>query len=177
MWVTACNFFAVAGEGSHARFGPKDERQIEVLMGLLERWPDHVSVERVVSGPGILNVYDVLRGEAERHPSLANDDPSAAITELALSKECPVAVETIHMFVDVLADEAASLALKCAAGTVFVSGGIPPRILPIIQERFHEAFHNKGRYRSFMQEIPIRVVTEPYLGLIGAGIAGEELVG
>ena len=126
LW-TGDGYFAVAGEGSHSRFGPGDDRQLEVLLGLRKRWPDHVSIERVVSGPGILNVYDVLRGENQRHPALDAPDPSAAITELAMTDECPIAVETLKVFVEVLADEAASLALKCNAGTVLVSGGIAPR--------------------------------------------------
>lgn len=171
---TGEDWFPVAGEGSHVRFGPKDERQIQVLIKLLERWPDHVSVERIVSGPGIINVYDVLRGDMASHPLVSDsDNPAAAISKLALEKSCPIAIETIDMFVDVLADEAASLALKCAAGSVYISGGIPPKILPIVKARFRDAFHRKGRYRNYMQGVPIRIVTEPYLGLMGAGIAAR----
>ena len=170
---TGESWFPVAGEGSHVRFGPKDERQIQVLIKLLERWPDHVSVERIVSGPGIINVYDVLRGDKEPHARVSNsNNRAAAISQLALERACSIAVETIDMFVDVLADEAASLALKCAAGSVYISGGIPPKILPIVKSRFRNAFHRKGRYRNYMQGVPIRIVTEPYLGLLGAGFAG-----
>ena len=173
---TGQTWFPVAGEGSHGRFGPQNDRQIKVLMGLRARWPDHVSVERIASGPGILNVYDILRGDAPRHDRLAKGDPSAAITDLALEGSCPIAVETLEIFVDVLADEAASLVLKCNANAVFVSGGIPPRVLPFLKARFRAAFENKGRYRGLMQGVAARVVIEPYLGLIGAGVAGEALV-
>ncbi|MGC6415712.1 MAG: glucokinase [Bradymonadia bacterium] len=174
---TGDDWFPVAGEGSHVRFGPKDQRQIEVLTALLERWPEHVSVERIVSGPGIATVYDILKGQRAPHRDvILSDDPSAAISRLALEKSCEIAMETIDMFVDVLADEAASLALKCAAGSVYISGGIPPKILPIIEMRFRNAFHRKGRYRDYMTGVPIRVVTEPHLGLLGAGIAGLSSV-
>ena len=173
---TGSTWFPVAGEGSHGRFGPKDDQQIEVLMGLRKRWPEHVSVERVASGPGILNVYDILRGDAPRHSSLAHGDPSAAVTNLAIHNECAVAVRTLEIFVDVLADEAASLALKCNAKTVFISGGIPPRILRLLHSRFRKAFENKGRYRGLMQSIGVRVIIEPNIGLIGAGYAGQEFV-
>jgi glucokinase len=167
----------IAGEGSHGRFAPQNENQIKVLRGLQERWPDHVSVERIVSGPGLLNTYDVLRGSTARHPDLAEGDPSAAITGLALSGLCPIASRTLEVFVDVFADEAATLALKCAAGVVYLTGGIPPRLKDPMATRFRTAFENKGRYRQFMASIPVRLVTEPYLGLLGAGIAGAEMIG
>ena len=166
----------VAGEGSHGRFAPQSESHIELLRGLQKQWPDHVSVERIVSGPGLLNTYDILRGTTPRHEALTSGDPSAAITGLGLSRDCPIAVRTLEVFVDVLADEAATLALKCAAGVVYLTGGIPPRLREVITMRFRTAFENKGRYRSFMSSIPVRLVTEPYLGLLGAGAAGMEML-
>ena len=170
---TGQEYFPVAGEGSHGRFGPKDERQIELLRGLMARWPNHVSTERIVSGPGLVNTYDVLRGNTPRHDRLGDMDPATAITELGLAGDCPVAVETLETFVDVFADEAASLALKCNATEVYLSGGIPPRIRPFIHDRFRTAFENKGRYHSMMQGIPVRLITEANMGLLGAGYATE----
>ena len=110
-----------------------------------------------------------------RHDALATGDPSAGITRLALSHACPVAVDTLNIFVDVLADEAASLALKCNAHKVIVSGGIPPKILPILHQRFRASFEDKGRYRGLMEGIPVWVVTESNFGLLGAGYAALDL--
>jgi glucokinase len=169
-------YFPVAGEGGHSRFGPRDDRELQVLLGLRQKWPGHVSVERVASGPGILNVYDALRGDTPRHKALGMGDPSAAITGLALSKACEIAVATLEIFVDVLADESASLAMKCNASLVLVSGGIPPKILPILRERFRAAFEEKGRYRSLIEAMPVRVVVEPDFGLLGAGYAALEMI-
>ncbi len=140
----------------------------------MKRWPNHVSVERVVSGPGLVNTYDVLRGDRPRHAQLSTMDPAAAITQLGLSGDCPVAVETLETFVDVMADEAASLALKCNATEVYLSGGIPPRISPLFHARFRASFENKGRYNEMMRGIPVRLITETNMGLLGAGYGMEE---
>jgi len=171
---TGQSYFPVAGEGSHGRFGPQNERQIQLLRGLMTQWPHHVSVERVVSGPGLVNTYDVLRGPHPRHPKLKTMDPAAAITQLGLAEECPIATETLEIFVDVLADEAASLALKCNATEVYLSGGIPPRIPSVLHRRFRSAFEKKGRYQSMMAGIPVRLITEDNMGLLGAGYATEH---
>ena len=161
----------VAGEGSHARFAPKNEQEVGVLNWLMQQWPDHVSVERVVSGPGIINVYDALRGDTPRHAEMRDGDPAVVITQHGLAGTCAHCVGALQIFVDTLADEAASMALKCNASTVFISGGIPPRIRPLMLERFRHAFDNKGRYRSAMENIGTYLVTSPDAGLIGAAEA------
>ena len=165
---------AVAGEGSHGRFAPKTPREFEVLTAFMKRWPDHVSVERVVSGAGMVDVYDVLRGDRPRPEAMEHEDPAAVITRLGREGTCPIAVETLHLFVDTLADEAASLALKCNASTVFIAGGIPPRILPVMEARFRKGFEQKGRYRGLMETMATFVVTHPQSGLLGAAQAWFE---
>ena len=171
---TGAGYIAVSGEGSHGRFAPKTPREHEVLLGLTKRWPDHVSVERVVSGAGLVNVYDVLRGHVARPEAMSSEDPAAVVTRLALEGRCPIASEVLNIFVDTLADEAASTALKCNASTVFIAGGIPPRILPILRARFRRSFENKGRYRRLMESVAAFVVTYPHSGLLGAGYAWHE---
>ena len=172
---TGATHVAVSGEGSHGRFAPKSDRELQVLQAFMKRWPGHVSVERVVSGAGIVDVYDVLRGDRPRPDAMAHEDAAAVVTQLGLDGACAIAVETLHLFVDTLADEAASLALKCNASTVFIAGGIPPRILPILQSRFRSAFENKGRYRSLMETMATLVVTHPQSGLLGAAHAWLEV--
>jgi glucokinase len=159
---------AVSGEGSHTRFAPKNPREQELLSRLLSRWPAHVSVERVVSGPGLCNIYETLRDADPQHAERAESLDPATISSRAIQGECPLCVETLHIMVDTLADEAASLVLKCNATAVYLTGGIVPKILPIIKRRFQRAFENKGRYRPHMERVAIFVVTEPNLGLYGA---------
>ena len=166
---------AVSGEGSHGRFGPQDEEQIGLLRHLMAKYPEHVSVERVVSGPGLINVYDYLRGSEPRHPAMETENPAAVIVREALAGSCKICIKTVEIFVDALADEAASLSLKCNAGMVFVSGGIPPRIMPFMAERFRRGYENKGRYRYMLEKTPIRVVTHPDPGLMGARIMAEQM--
>ena len=167
-------YTVVSGEGSHGRFAPKTPREIELLKSLSERWPDHVSVERVVSGPGLINVYDALRGESPRHPDMSTQDPPGIITREGLKGD-PLCAEVLDIFVSTLADEAASLALKCNATSVFISGGIPPRVLPLIKADFRRHFENKGRYRSNQERTSLFVVMYGNTGLLGAGIGARQL--
>ena len=169
-------YIAVPGEGSHGRFSPKSEQEIELLRWLMQRWPDHVSVERIVSGPGLVNVYDFLRGEEEPHPDMVNEDPAAVITRRGLDGSCAVCVDVLRLFVETLADEAATFALKCNASAVYLSGGIPPRILARLHTEFRPAFENKGRYSRLMQNTAVYVVTYPNTGLLGAAMGVRHLV-
>jgi len=166
----------VPGEGAHGRFGPRDAREIGFLQYLMASFPDHVSVERVASGPGLVRAYDYLRGDAPRHPRMAEEVPGAVIIEEGLAGRCPHAVGAIEIFLDTLADEAATIAIKCNAGMVYLSGGMAPRLLPRMTDRFRAAFCNKGRYRSWLETIPIRLVVHPDPGLWGAQLAARALL-
>ena len=166
---------AIPGEGSHGRFAPQNKRQIGLLEGLMERWPEHVSVERIVSGPGLVNVYTYLRGDDAPHPDMDHTDPAAVITREALANGCKYCVEALEIMVDVLADEAATVALKCLPDVLYLSGGIPPRIVPMLKTRFRRMFENKGRYRYVMETIPVRIVTHSAPGLVGARVAAEYM--
>ncbi len=168
-------WIAVPGEGAHARFAPQDEREVELLRHFWRRWPDHVSVERVVSGQGLVDVYDFLRGDAPRHPDMARHDPAAVVSRLGLSGECARCAEALRIFVRTFADEAANVALQCNAAVVYLSGGISPRILPALRRHFPAAFRNKGRYGAWLATVPLRVVTHPDPGLLGATLLAREL--
>jgi glucokinase len=169
-------WIAVPGEGAHARFAPRDEREIGLLRHLATVFGGHVSVERVVSGPGLINIYSHLNAGHPPHPDMADEDSAAVITREALRDGCPVCVETMQIFVAAYADEAASLALKCKAGQVFLTGGISPRVLPLLRRDFRRHFEDKGRYRSFLEDVPVRVVTHPDPGLLGARYGAREMV-
>lgn len=170
-------------EGGHGRFAPRDEREIGLLRSLWQTYPEHVSVERVLSGPGLTAIYDHLRGDAPRRPEMATTEPPAVITTQALQRTCPVCVETVELFVGVLGDEAANLALKCnAGGGVFIAGGIAPRIQPYLVGAFRRAFIAKGRFSGWLRTVPTYLVTHPDSGLLGAwaearrhlGVTGPE---
>lgn len=166
----------VAGEGGHTRFAPRDAVARRVYDALAAHHGDHVSVERVVSGPGLVAIYHALRGDAPPLPALVEDDAAAVISREALAGGDATCVAALALFVDALADEAANLALQCNAGAVFLTGGIPPRILPALQARFRPAFEEKGRYSRWLRTVPVWVVRHPDPGLLGARLAAEALV-
>ena len=168
-------WLAVPGEGAHTRFAPRDEREIGLLRHLMTLFPRHVSVERVVSGPGLVTVYDYLRGDRPRLPAMAVEDPAAVITREALADGDPDCCATVDIFIGVLGDEAASLALKCNAGVVYLTGGIPPRIAPLIRAGIRRAFDTKGRYSTWTKTVPIRLVKHRDPGLLGARVMAESL--
>lgn len=163
-------WIVVPGEGAHSRFAPKTPVEMGLLTAFQQRYGAHVSVERVVSGPGLAAVYDFLRGEAPRHSDFAGLTTPAVVSRLGADGGCGICVEALEIFVDTYADEAAALALKCNAGAVYLAGGIAPRILPQLRARFRRAFEDAGRYRSLLSRVPVRVITHPEPGLLGAWI-------
>jgi glucokinase len=168
-------FVPSASEGGHADFAPRNQIERDLFKFLAAEY-GHVSYERVASGPGLHNVYRFLlaQGEGDEPDVLANssgeEDPSAAIAVLALAGSSRRCREALDIFVRVLGAEAGNLALKSLArGGVFLGGGIPPKILPILQDGpFLESFRDKGRMTPLMSRIPVRVVTAPEAALWGA---------
>jgi len=169
-------WIALATEGGHTDFGPRDALEDELLAWLRVRY-GRVSYERVLSGPGIADLYRFFSetgrgaepdGFAERFA--AAPDPAALVTEAALEGTCERARVAIGKFVDVYGAEAGNLALKSfAVGGVYVAGGIAPRLMPFLREpRFARAFSNKGRLSPVLDRIPVSVVLDPRASLWGA---------
>jgi len=164
-----------ASEGGHTDFAPQGELQIELLRFLEARF-GHVSYERIVSGPGLVNVYEFLRdqGYAKESPELAaasnGDDTAACISRAALEGKSPLAEKALDLWISVYGAEASNLALKVmATGGLFLAGGISPKILPKLQgPLFMKSFLDKGRMRSLLESIPVQVVTNDKAGLLGA---------
>ncbi len=164
-----------ATEGSHTEFAPADETEIELLR-YLWRELDHVSWERLVSGPGISTIFRFLKETgrgveedwlAER---LVDNDPSAVIAQAALDGASPLCVETLRMFVGLYGRAAGNLALKGMAGAgVYVGGGIAPKILPLLQDgTFMAAFTAKGRMSELVASMPVKVILDEKAALKGA---------
>lgn len=178
------HYHPVASEGGHADFAPRTEREIELLRYLRNRFGGHVSYERVLSGPGILNIYAFLRdsGLAPEAPALkarlTEEDPNHVISELGLTAADPLCAATLDMFVSIYGSEAGNLTLSCVGvGGVFVGGGIAPKILPALQNgSFMDRFADKGRFHDLLTSIEVRVALNPRTPLIGAAHFGRRLV-
>ena len=164
-----------ACEGGHTDFAPQGELQIELLRFLVKRF-GHVSYERILSGPGLVNVYEFLcaSGCGEPLPELAaamqSGDPAAAISRAAISGKDSLAEKALDLWIAVYGAEASNLALKImSTGGLFLAGGISPKILPKLKgSLFMEAFLGKGRMRALVAAIPVHVVTNEKAGLLGA---------
>jgi glucokinase len=176
-------WLALASEGGHADFAPRSEREIELLRFLRTRY-DHVSWERVVSGPGLVHVFEFLR-DVEHMPvppalaaAMAAEDPGAAISAAALGGGVPIASAALDLFVALYGAEAGNLALKLKSmGGVYVGGGIAPKIAPRLRDgTFLAAFLAKGRFSSLLGEMPVRVILDEHTALYGAArYAAERL--
>lgn len=173
----------IASEGGHCDFSPRNDREIELLKYLRQRLNGHVSYERVLSGPGLLNIYQFLRdGGYGSEPNwlaeeLRDGDPSATISRHALSGQEPLCIAALNMFISIYGAEAGNLALKClAVGGVSIGGGIAPKILPALTGAgFMDAFLDKGRFAPLLKDIPVRVSTNPQTPLLGAAQYADRL--
>jgi glucokinase len=164
-----------AGEGGHGSFAPEGELQGE-LYQYLERKLGHVSCERVLSGSGLVNIYEFLRdtGRGNETPAVVeqmrNGDPAAAISRAALADECQLCVEALEIFVQIYGAEAGNLALRIlATAGVYIGGGIAPKILSELQRPiFLEAFLDKGRMKPLLEAVPVLVILNENTALLGA---------
>ena len=170
------HFRPLASEGGHADFAPRDELEIELLRHLIGRF-GHVSYERVLSGPGLFNIYRFLKESrgmeepvrlAERFA--AGEDPGVIVSQAALAGEPAICVEALNLFVAVYGAEAGNLALSAkSVRGLYIGGGIAPKILDKLKDgTFMRAFLDKGRYRDLLAAIPVQVVLNEQAALRGA---------
>ena len=168
-------------EGGHTDFAPRDEDEIDLLRFLKQKYNGRISYERVISGMGLTNIYEFLREVrgvdepvwlAER---IANEDPNAVITELALAGKSEICEKTLDMFVSTYGAEAGNLALKLlSVGGVYIGGGIAPRILEKLKDgTFMKAFTDKGRLSQLLINMPVRIILESRAALLGAAAYAE----
>lgn len=164
-----------ACEGGHTDFAPQGELQMELLRFLRTRF-GHVSYERILSGPGLVSVYEFLRdtGHGKESSELAtaiqSQDPAAAISHAALAGTDKLAEQALDVWIAVYGAESSNWALKAmATGGLFLAGGITPKILPKLKgPLFMQAFLEKGRMRPLVESMPVHVVTNEKAGLLGA---------
>jgi glucokinase len=164
-------------EGGHGDFAPRSAVEWELCEFLSERTKGHVSYERVVSGPGLGNVYDFLRERKKLRETAAVGkalegaaDRNRLIAELGRSRKSPTCARALDLFLGVYGAEAGNLALRfLATGGVFVAGGIAASLLPRLRKGpFLEAFRGKGRFRPLLEKVPVAVVLDSNIGLSGA---------
>lgn len=169
-------FRPVASEAGHADFAARNELEIELLRYLIDRYT-HVSYERVLSGPGLLNIYRFLK-EVRRveEPDwltarlAAAADMSAEISKAALANEADICVQALDVFVSVYGAEAGNLALRAkSVRGLYVGGGIAPKIAAKLKDgTFMRAFGEKGRYRDLLAGVPVQVILNDQTALCGA---------
>lgn len=184
-----------ASEGGHADFAPRSELEFQLLKYLLAKHDiQRISVERVVSGLGIVALYQFLRDRklAPESPDIAQIvktweqeigqsertvDAAATIAKAALEKRDHLSEQTMQLFVEAYGAEAGNLALKLLPyGGLYVAGGIAPKIMSLIEEgSFMQAFTHKGRMNSLLERVPVYVVLNSQVGLIGAAIFAANL--
>jgi glucokinase len=164
-----------ACEGGHTDFAPRNELEVDLLKYLRVRH-GHVSYERVVSGPGLVNVFHFLRdtGRGTVPKWLADEmthsDPAAAISRAAIAGQSPLSEQAVDLFISIYGAEAGNLALKTMAiGGVYLGGGIAPKMLPkLAGPLFMQSFVGKGRMQALLESIQVKVVINEKTALLGA---------
>lgn len=175
-----------ASEGGHADFSPRSTLELELLAYYHNKYQtDHVSAERLVSGRGIVDIYHFLRqqkmypessqiAEALERTEDPRVDSAAIISQAALSKRDRLCEKTMEIFVEMYGIQAGNLALTLLPfGGLYITGGIATKVLPLLQDkRFIDAFKSKGRMSPLLQQVPVHVILNPQVGLLGSIMYG-----
>ncbi len=168
-------YIPVSSEGGHVDFAPNNEDEIALWRYLRRQW-GHVSVERIVSGPGLFNIYSWMKDTKKySEPNylrrmIREMDPARAITQAAINHNNPLCSKVLDIFISILGAVAGNLALiGMTRGGVYLAGGIPPKILPRLKQGlFMKAFTDKGRFKELLKKIPVKVVMNDKAALLGA---------
>jgi glucokinase len=168
-----------ATEGGHTDFSPANELEFELFCFLFRQFA-HVSWERVLSGPGLVNIHTFLRAYHNSEApgwlaeSMGTGDPAAVISQAALLERDEICVEALDLFVHFYGVEAGNLALKMmATGGVYLGGGIAPKIIEKLQgELFIQGFRSKGRMQHLLESMPVRVILNDKTALYGPAVFG-----
>jgi len=169
-------------EGGHSSFAAEDARGWALFSFLAARY-GHVSWERVVSGPGLIDCFEFVaagresESQATLRADMARENPGAVLTRYALAGRDALAVEALDLFVDAYGAQAGNLALTVlATGGVYVAGGFARQIASKLAEGgFLAAFRRKGRMAALLERIPVRVILSPEVALLGAAVVAGAL--
>lgn len=168
-------------EAGHIDFAPVNALQVQLLEVLQQKY-QHVSVERILSGSGLTNIFNFLQTHVAEfsnlEPVILKEDSGAAVTALAFNNNHPVAVRSLEVFAEIYGAYAGNLALAglCHNG-VYIAGGIAPKIISVLSAgHFINAFCNKGRFSQMMRNIPVKVVTNAVVSLLGARKEAQYLL-
>lgn len=165
----------LASEGGHCEFGPRNDLEIDLCRYIYQRY-GHASYERVLSGPGLHNIYGFFKEVLHREEpdwlqeEMQASDPAKVITKNALNGKSALCNDALNLFVSILGSEAGNCVLKfLALGGIYLGGGIPPKILPKLQDPiFFDSFIDKGRFKELLQEVPIRIILDDRAAMKGA---------
>jgi glucokinase len=172
-----------SSEGGHVDFGPRNDLEVDLLRFLREQ-EGRVSYERVLSGSGIVSIYRHLIASgkepenAEIRDEMAQGDSAAVIARHGLAGTDRACTRALDVFASVYGAEAGNLALKVlASGGVYLGGGIAPRIIDKLRDgTFIKAFRGKGRLSYFVEDVPVHVVVNPKVGLLGAALVAAHFL-
>ena len=170
-------------EGGHSDFAPTNEIEAELFIYLLKKY-NRVSYERIISGSGLLNIYDFLVETNFSKPKdktiarMKTEGKAAVISEQAISGKDKVCEKALDIFISVLGAHSGNLVITLlATGGVYLGGGIPHKILPKLQDAaFTKSFVNKGRLKNIVDETPVYVINNNYAALHGAARIAESLM-
>ena len=172
----------LASEGGHADFAPNSAAEVHLWENLHRKF-GHVSNERVLTGQGLVDIYRWFKASTKlSEPKWLSEkmkvmDPAQVITQTALEKKNRLCMKTVNMFVSILGAVAGNLALTgLTTGGVYIGGGISTKILPNINPSdFMASFTKKGRFKHFLEKIPVRVILNDKAALLGAACRALEL--
>lgn len=162
-------YIPLQSEGGHATFGAATEREAAILAVLARRF-DHISVERLVSGPGLVNLYRAI-AEIEGVPADELTPPD--VSRRAMNGSCPICVEALATFCAMLGTAAGNLVLTLGArGGVYIGGGIVPRLGSYFDSSpFRSSFEHRGRFSDYLAAVPSYVIRAEHPALLGAAEA------
>ncbi len=175
-------YHPIGSEGGHCDFAPLTPQQDTLLQWMRNRYPGHVSFERILSGPGIYTLYEFLAESdfAAQPASMLNipegKDKSAMVSECALKEHNPLCMEALRLFAEIYGAEAGNLALKSMSlGGVYIGGGIAPKILPVLSNNhFMNGFLSKGRFNEMLQGMQVKISLNPETALLGAAYYARD---
>ena len=175
----------VATEGGHVDFPPRNDTEVALLHFLRKQYNGRVSYERVLSGPGLVNIFNFLRQVLQRpvaealRARLQTEDAAAVIGEAGVTGSCRTCAEAVDLFVSLYGAQAGNLALTVmSVGGVYIGGGIVTKLLPkMTTGGFMRSFTDKGRFSQLLQDMPVRIILNPKAARVGAAHSAIRMLG